>query len=151
MNTHEDGYEWIPSLSGILRMFASNEAQGTVLSPPLTKPRTAQKFSIPGNPLPVLIISRTPYPATPFVVDRLGAVAVLAVDVNGAVDGEIQLPGIAPDPDVIIVVIVVDAGMALPLGMITIVVLLIVVVVSEATDGAGMVLPLTTTEPESRR
>jgi hypothetical protein len=42
---------------------------------------------------------------------------VVAVDVvEGAVDVEIQLPGIAPGPDVIIMVIVADAGMASPPG-----------------------------------
>jgi hypothetical protein len=42
---------------------------------------------------------------------------VVAVDVvEGAVDVEIQLPSIAPGPDVTIMVIVADAGMASPPG-----------------------------------
>jgi hypothetical protein len=75
-------------------------------------------------------------------------VLVVYVVVDDAVDGEIQLPGIAPGPEVIIVVIVVDARMALPLGRTTIGIPLIVVVVSEETVGMVMVLPPMTTEPE---
>jgi hypothetical protein len=76
------------------------------------------------------------------------SVLVVYVVVDDAVDGEIQLPGIAPGPEVIIVVIVVDARIALPLGRTTIGIPLIVVVVSEETVGTAMVLPPTTTEPE---
>jgi hypothetical protein len=60
VNTHDDGYEWIPSLPGMVRVFASNEWQGTLLSAPSTKPSTAQKRAIPGSPPKVLIVSRTP-------------------------------------------------------------------------------------------
>jgi hypothetical protein len=91
----------------------------------------------------LVIVVTVPLPPTPDV-----GLGPLVDVVDGAIDVEIQLPGIAPGPEVIIVVIVVDAGMAIPLGRITIGIPLIVVVVSDETVGMAMVLPPTTTEPD---